>query len=193
MIKKGVFIFFIFCVFFVFPLQSFAVKKGKEKEKAHKPRINISGLEIRVHELINAERRKAGLRPLAMNRRLSAIAREHSRDMALRNYFSHITPEGEDPLARYKKNGFECSIQAGSRIYLGAENIFQNNLYSSVEYMNGKAYYNWDSLEEIARSTVKGWMQSPGHRRNILTRAFRSEGIGIAVKNGKVYITQDFC
>lgn len=158
-----------------------------------RPRLNAKVLEARIHELINIERRNAGLRPLALDEELSAIARGHSRDMAERNYFSHTSPEGEDFPARYKKKGFVCHARVGKYIHEGAENICQNNLYSSATYMEGRAHYDWNSLEEIARSTVKDWMKSRGHRDNILQPIFRSQGIGVAIKDSKVYITENFC
>lgn len=158
-----------------------------------RPRINTGELEIRIHELINIERHKAGLKPLTLDKTLSAIARGHSKDMARKDYFSHISPEGEDFLSRYKKKGFLCKVHVGQRIYKGAENIFLENLYSSVTYTDGRMHYDWSSLEEIARSIVKGWMESDGHRRNILQPPFRSQGIGVVIKDGKVYITQNFC
>ena len=75
-----------------------------------------------------------------------------------------------------------------------AENIYQNNLYDSVTYYNGIPSYDWNTQEEIAQSTVEGWMDSPGHRKNILTSSYDREGIGVAIAtNDKVYITQDFC
>ncbi|SPQ00971.1 conserved exported hypothetical protein [Candidatus Sulfobium mesophilum] len=158
-----------------------------------RPRIDTKELEIRIHELINIERQKEGLRPLALDKKLCAIARDHSKDMAERNYFSHLNPEGEDFLVRYKKKGFVCRVRVGQSICEGAENIFCNNLYSSIIYVNEKAHYDWNSLEEIARSTVRGWMKSTGHRENILQPVFRSQGIGVIIKNGKVYITENFC
>ena len=158
-----------------------------------RPRIDTDELEVRIHELINIERHNAGLRPLVLDKRLSAIARDHSKDMAERDYFSHINPEGEDFIERYKKKGFVCRVRVGQSICAGAENIFCNNLYSSIIYIDGRAHHNWNTLEEIAISTVKGWMKSPGHRENILQPAFRSQGIGVTVQDGKVYITENFC
>jgi uncharacterized protein YkwD len=74
-----------------------------------------------------------------------------------------------------------------------SENIFQNNLYSSITYINGVPNYHWNSLEEIAKTTVEGWMKSPGHRENLLGY-HTSEGIGVAIaSDDKVYITQNFC
>jgi uncharacterized protein YkwD len=57
-----------------------------------------------------------------------------------------------------------------------------------------RTVYDWNSLEQIARSTVSGWMKSPGHRKNILQPFWKTEGIGIAVSpDDKVLITQNFC
>ena len=54
--------------------------------------------------------------------------------------------------------------------------------------------YNWSSMESIATSTVTGWMESPGHRKNILEPHWQSEGIGVAVApDYSVYITENFC
>lgn len=51
------------------------------------------------------------------------------------------------------------------------------------------------SQSEIAKSTVNGWLSSPGHRKNILTSTYDKEGIGVAVslERNEVYITQIFC
>jgi uncharacterized protein YkwD len=60
--------------------------------------------------------------------------------------------------------------------------------------VNREARYDWNTIKQIAESTVKGWMHSPGHRKNILAPHWRSEGIGVALSpDDKVYITQNFC
>ena len=60
--------------------------------------------------------------------------------------------------------------------------------------MNGAAYYDWNSQEKIAETTVQGEMKSPGHKKNILTPYFKAEGIGVVIApDDKVYITQNFC
>jgi uncharacterized protein YkwD len=52
----------------------------------------------------------------------------------------------------------------------------------------------YSTASEIEESTVLGWMGSPGHKENILTKEFDKEGVGIAIAdNGNVYITQNFC
>jgi uncharacterized protein YkwD len=84
----------------------------------------------------------------------------------------------------------------GLSIYSGlAENIFQGNLYDKYYTINGIiTSYDWNTNEKIAISTVDGWMESPGHRKNILTEMFDLEGIGVVIdEDDKVYITQNFC
>jgi uncharacterized protein YkwD len=74
------------------------------------------------------------------------------------------------------------------------ENILQNSLYEQAWYLEGEIVsYDWYSYEEIAESTVDGWMKSPNHKENILTPSWQSEGIGISATDYKVYITQNFC
>jgi uncharacterized protein YkwD len=160
-----------------------------------KPTIGIDELEQRIHELINQERAKHGLSLLAWNPILNKVARKHSQDMAQRHYFGHDSLEGHDLSYRYSQQGFVCEVQASAMFYTGGENIYQSNLYSSVEYVNNiPVAYNWNDLGKIAQTTVRGWMNSPTHRKGILEPSWRTEGIGAALSNdGKVYITQDFC
>jgi len=163
-------------------------------QKTRPPALRVAQLEKEVHVLINKERKKRHLSALAWNDALSAIARKHSSDMAKRSYFSHFSPEGHDFSYRYKQEGYTCALPADGRIYLGAENIFQNNLYDRIVYVNDAAYYEWNSMAKIAETTVQGWMNSPGHRKNILTPDWKSEGIGVVISpDDKVYITQNFC
>lgn len=159
-----------------------------------KPRVSIAELEQQIHARINDERRNQGLSPLSWNSALSRIAGKHSRDMAKKKYFAHQSPEGYGFSDRYQKDGYSCSIPVKNLIYTGAENIFQNNLYDRIVYVNGVARHGWNSMQKIAETTVKGWMNSPGHKKNILTPHWRSEGIGIFIApDDKVYITQNFC
>lgn len=161
-----------------------------------KPIIDKSKLEIQVHLLTNQYRTQNGLHELDWDDGLSNVARLHSQDMASRNYFSHDTPEGKDPTDRGTSQGYRCQKVIGNLIYSGiAENIFQNNLYDTVWYTGGiPTSYDWNNLNELATSTVDGWMDSPGHRENILTQTYDKEGIGVAISSDdKVYITQNFC
>jgi uncharacterized protein YkwD len=107
--------------------------------------------------LINAERRKHGLRPLRLEPRLSKAARDHSRDMVRRRYFSHTTPDGIGFAERIRGAGYMTS----SRRWLVGENIA----------------WGWRRRDGAAR-IVREWMHSPPHREEILRPSFRDVGIG---------------
>jgi uncharacterized protein YkwD len=176
-------------------LQPEVVKNIESTVGNSPPVIDIPTLESQIHVLINQQRRSNGLSPLSSDSTLASIARKHSADMAWNNYFAHVNLQGLDPTGRGNLQGYSCYKNYGSYYTTGiAENIMQNNRYDSVTYYNGIPRYAWNSPEEIAQSTVNGWMSSPGHRKNILTSTYDREGIGIAIAaDDKVYITQDFC
>ncbi len=164
-------------------------------EKIAEMRQRAGELAARIHQLTNEQRHRHGLRALEWDADLAAIAYKHSVDMARRNYFDHVSPEGKNFADRYRENGYQKSTRVGNVVYGGAENLFLNNIVRSYTYDkdSGEIYsYEFCDLEEIAKSTVEGWMQSPGHRENILT-PFTREGIGIYISDdGRVYITQNF-
>ena len=114
--------------------------------------------------LVNAERKKKGLKLLNIDEELKKVARAHSADMLTRGYFSHMTPEGKDPFHRMK--------QAGITYKKAGENL----AYAST-------------LAEAH----KGLMNSPSHRAAILNKSFGRIGIGIVDggKNG-LMISQEF-
>lgn len=162
-----------------------------------KPIINVSELGQKIHGLINTERQNNNLPSLSLDSALTSIAVSHSADMANRNYFSHYTPEGADPTARGLSAGYHCHKDLPNGYYTDglAENIFQNNLYNSYETTDGIiTSYDWNDMDELVNSTVQGWMESTGHRENILNPTYDREGIGVAISSDdKVYITEDFC
>jgi uncharacterized protein YkwD len=166
-------------------------------EKVQEMRNKSSQLEIEIHRLINERRQQSGLSPLTFDERLAEVARYHSKDMALKNYFSHVAPNGEDVETRYQKFGYQCAVSYGNYIYSGAENLMLNNIVSSYSYdpLTGRiSEYVFKSFDSLSSSTVDGWMRSEGHRRNILEPFWRREGIGVYVdSDGEVYITQNFC
>jgi len=156
--------------------------------------IDITQLEKRIHVLINKERTKRGLSALSWNDGLRKVARKYSKVMAERNFFSHNDPDGRSFCDRYKAEGIECRIRVGDTICLGAENIAQDNLYSSYFYRDGERFFSWNTEDQIAGSVVKRWMSSNAHRANILTPYFKRQGIGVAFSDdGKVYVTENFC
>lgn len=128
--------------------------------------------EMMIHDRINQIRSDEGLRQLTRSKKLDDVAQYHSDDMAERGYFSHTGPDGETLGERYREHGIDCA---------GGENIFRyDSTYGA-------------SPETIAEVAVEGWMESPGHRENILRPRFSMEGIGVTYVGGEVYVTQNFC
>jgi len=168
-----------------------AGKKAAPEEKTAKKLTYSEKLEKRIHILINAERKKYGLKPLKYSKKLQKIAEAHSKDMAKRNYVSHVTPEGLDPTARAKKAEYNVEKLEGNRIRVGVgENIFE--AYAAMEE-NGKVTPYLEPLEDASKKIVKKWMQSPPHKKNIIDKNYTLTGIGVAVsKDKKVKITQLF-
>ena len=164
-------------------------------QKSEKPDFRIPELERRIHDLINKERRSKNLVALQFDDKLSNIARAHSGDMARRNFFSHVNPDGRNPTERGERAGYTCRKNFGSHLTQGlAENLYQGNLYSSVRTQGTQKTYDWNTMDDIARQAVSGWMKSSGHRKNILQKTYDKTGIGIAVsRDDKVYVTQVFC
>jgi uncharacterized protein YkwD len=107
--------------------------------------------------------------------------------MVKRGYFKHVNPEGLTPMKRLEKAGLTSCRLVG-------ENIYQNNLYSRTITEKKKTTYDWNTMEVISATTVKGWMDSEGHRKNVLDENYVREGIGVAIApDDKVYITEILC
>lgn len=109
--------------------------------------------------LLNEQRRAHGLRPLRLDGKLGRAARGHANDMVAKRYFAHESKNGATFSTRIKRTGWTKS----RRSYTMGENIG----------------WGGGSLS-TPREMVKGWMNSPGHKANILAREFRFIGIGIA-------------
>ncbi len=123
-----------------------------------------SSIESEVLRLVNIERSKAGLSALKMSNELSDVARMKSQDMADKNYFSHTSPTYGSPFDMMKKFGITYTT-AGENIAKG---------YAGAE------------------AVMNGWMNSEGHKANILNPKFGTLGVGYVVKNGTTYWTQMF-
>ena len=92
--------------------------------------------------------------------------------------------------------GYDCRKDFGSYYTYGlAENIYSGTLYSQYWTRNGVVVNkDYSELDEFAFVVVDGWMNSPGHRENILDGSYDVEGIGVAVSaDERVYVTQNFC
>lgn len=114
--------------------------------------VTASQIEQEVLTLTNKEREKAGLQPLKLDDGLMASAREKSLDMAKNNYFSHTSPTYGSPFDQMKQHGVTYRA--------AAENIAKG--------------------QQTAKEVVQAWMESPGHRQNILTPNFTHIGIGFS-------------
>lgn len=126
---------------------------------------NEQQFENRVVELTNLERMKHGLKPLTINGDLARVAAIKSKDMLSNNYFAHQSPTYGSPFDMMSYFGINYSY-AGENIAAGQR-----------------------SPEEV----VQAWMNSPGHRANILNPNYTQIGVGFA-KGGsyQYYWTQMF-
>lgn len=175
MLRKLLFSKFVICAILLLVCGSSMYAEGfnflVEPLLAEKESFTVSLFddEDEIFELINKERRRYRLGSLGWNDKLAKIARNYSKKMAKESFFSHYDREGKsitDRVLEGKVNGWR---KVG-------ENLF---------YLQG--YRDYSSF------VVKGWMRSPGHRRNILDQNYTATGIGIAEsRSGEIYITQVF-
>ncbi len=107
--------------------------------------------------------------PLTMNASLRCAARKHAADMANRNYFDHVSPEGETFIERIAQAGYGSYAQIGENIAGGV--VLDN-----------------------ARAAVDGWLDSDGHCANIMNEFYTELGAGVAEGPGDLtyYWTQEF-
>jgi uncharacterized protein YkwD len=169
------------------PLDSFA----SDQKIFHK--LDAMKLEENVHQLANEKRREQGIEELGMNGHLRDIARSHSADMSINDYFAHSDLNGHDPTDRAEAMQFRCRINLPDGRYIASigENMWLG--WSYAYKINGvpAGYY---AQEEVAEEIVNGWMNSAGHRQNMLSSFWETEGIGIYItEDDKIYVTQDFC
>lgn len=115
----------------------------------------------------NSERSKQGLDPLKLNSEVSKLAALKSKDMYDKNYFSHTSPTYGDPGKMLTDNGLRYAAMG-------------ENIYTST------------GMTPTGTYTVQQWMNSPGHRANILSTNYDEIGIGVYYSNGKYYATQIF-
>jgi len=122
---------------------------------AEQPLHALVGSESAVHDRVNQVRHQHELNALRGNDALAAVARAHAEEMAREGYLSHVNPRGQNPLQRVQAAGI-----SGFRLL--AENI-------------GATSKSGDRVDEI----VRGWMNSPIHRENVLNPAFNSSGVAV--------------
>ena len=122
------------------------------EDAGSEPADTVAAYEQEVFDLVNQIREENGLEPFVYNETLAETARAHSQDMIDRNFFDHTNPDGKSPFDRMRDNGLSYSM--------AAENI-------AVGYPSPEA-------------VVEGWMNSEGHRANILGNC-EELGVGLAL------------
>ncbi|MET7416837.1 CAP domain-containing protein [Streptomyces rubiginosohelvolus] len=116
-----------------------------------------------VLALVNQERAKVGCSPLSTSAPLTSLAQNFSEDMAARGFFDHTDPDGDTPWDRAAQAGVQG---------LAAENIARG--------------------QADAQAVMEGWMNSEGHRANILNCDYKTIGIGIHEGSGGPWWVQNF-
>ena len=131
--------------------------KGASPSLLRTPQVHAAGYSYTTQHIdlltdTNAERTVAGLLPLTSNDLLDAAAQAKADDMVARNYWSHATPDGEDPWEFITHTGYAYQ-SAGE------------NLASGFSTNSG---------------VIDGWMKSPGHRKNLMSGTYTQVGFGSA-------------
>ncbi|MER7701323.1 CAP domain-containing protein [Kitasatospora sp. NPDC097605] len=117
-----------------------------------------------VVDLVNVQRSQAGCGPLTVDSRLTTAAQVHSDDMADRDFFDHASPEGYHADHRIEAAGYRWSTWG--------ENIARG--------------------QKDPAAVMESWMNSPGHRANILNCSFKQIGVGVRTGSGGPWWTQVF-
>lgn len=126
---------------------------------------DVKAIENEVVRLVNVERSQNGLMALTNNWQLARVARYKSTDMAVINYFDHTSPTYGSPFTMMQSFGLKFSA-AGENIALG---------------------------QRTPAEVMTAWMNSPGHRANILNPSYTNIGVGLAKNSsGVCYWTQEF-
>ncbi|MEV0380919.1 CAP domain-containing protein [Nonomuraea sp. NPDC050643] len=116
--------------------------------------------------LTNAERAKGGCQPLKHDPQLRAAAFGHSSDMAAKNYFSHTSQDGRSFMDRIRAAGFTGGSGWAENIAMG---------------------------QPTPAAVVTAWMNSSGHKANIMNCKYNLIGVGAAKNSkGQIYWTQNF-
>ena len=129
--------------------------------------MNEGAFKAECVKLTNQYRRKHGRKPLKWKDSLARAAEFHAEDMAKRDYFSHDSKDGTSWAKRVQR-----FLARRDRCIALAENVA----------------YGQDTAAEVVRQ----WIESPGHRRNILDKSMRYIGVGFARRGSTEYWVQDF-
>ncbi|SEQ96613.1 CAP domain-containing protein [Lentzea albida] len=132
------------------------------------PQASAATVQEDVIALTNAERAKVNCPALKSNAALNTAAQRHSADMAAKNFMGHTGSDGSNLVTRIERAGYTRWTRAAENVAAGQQN---------------------------AAAVVRSWMNSSGHRANILNCALRDIGVGHSYRQGTTYghyWTQDF-
>ncbi len=152
---------------------------GKRSSSCNDTRVvpaagNVAEVERATLCLLNAERGKRELRPLVSNQRLARAADRHTDDMVKRGYFTHDSRNGDSFADRIRDTGYLSNVSTwtvGENLAWGSGNL------------------------ATADAIVRAWMDSPGHRANILNGRYREIGVALTLGSprggsGATYATE---
>ncbi|MFH0521420.1 sigma-70 family RNA polymerase sigma factor [Streptomyces sp. M41] len=137
-----------------------------DRDSAGTPQTQAApaGTVAQVVALVNQERASAGCGPVTEDPLLNNSSQAHSADMDARDFFDHTNPDGEDPGQRITAAGYRWSTY-GENIAMG---------------------------QQTPQAVMDSWMNSPGHRANILNCSFKNIGVGVHKGSGGPWWTQNF-
>ncbi|MEW6696784.1 MAG: CAP domain-containing protein [Bacillota bacterium] len=134
------------------PQQPQQPQQPEQPQQPQQPASFMNDLQKQVVDLVNVERAKQGLKPVVAKQDLTNVAMLKAQDMYKNKYFSHTSPTYGSPFDMMRKYGISFTA-AGENIALG---------------------------QRTAAEVMQGWMNSPGHRANILNANYNEIGVGIA-------------
>lgn len=130
----------------------------------------IAQVEQLIYQKVNEERAKVGISQLSYNSTMEKYARIKSKDMGDNNYFSHEDLSGKLITEKMKQDGVSYKAWGENIAYIGGVS----------------------DANKLAEQFMTNWMNSSGHRANILSTKFESIGIGVYKSGNRVYATQEF-
>ena len=133
------------------------------------PTVHSSTLAERIHSLTNKKRTDNNISSLVFDSALAKIAKARSEEMIALNYFSHTSTRGCN---------LECTFTSAAYISeFSGENLAEMTSYTSL------------SDQELSKSFVSDWLQSPLHKENLMSSNFTNQGIGIAYNENRIVVT----
>lgn len=142
-----------------------------------------------IFDQTNMARSQEGIAPLIWDDVLADIANSYSNLMVDKKFFSHTDPNGNDQSFRAKAAGYQTvkKIEGGERI-----GVSENIAYVGTGNVAGYGYVNPTDPSAIAAVIMNGWLNSPGHRSNILDPLSDRIGVGLQYNGEYWYATQEF-